>query len=169
MGLKTKNLSMRLEPGAWGLSVRSKSVHFGILLMTLVALVLLIACTNVANLLLARGAARQKEIAVRVSIGAGRGRLIRQLVTESLLLALLGGGVDFLFASWGTQGLLKLVPQEISFLDLSPYIRVFVFTVAISLLAGLLFGLVPAWRVTRISLWSCFFWRSYSLTVSRNF
>lgn len=137
--------------------------------MTLVALVLLIACTNVANLLLARGAARQKEIAVRVSIGAGRGRLIRQLVTESLLLALLGGGVDFLFASWGTQGLLKLVPQEISFLDLSPYIRVFVFTVAISLLAGLLFGLVPAWRVTRISLWSCFFWRSYSLTVSRNF
>lgn len=90
-------------------------------------------------------------------------------MTESLLLALLGGGVGFLFASWGTQGLLKLVPQEISFLDLSPYIRLFVFTVAISLLAGLLFGLVPAWRVTRISLWSCFFWRGYSLTVSRNF
>ena len=152
MGLKAKSLSMRLEPGAWGLSIRSKGLRFATLLMTLVGLVLLIACTNVANLLLARGAARQKEIAVRVSIGAGRSRLIRQLVTESLLLALMGGVVGFLFSSWGVQGLLKLAPQEIASVDLSPDIRVFVFTGVTALLAGLLFGLVPAWRVTRISL-----------------
>jgi predicted permease len=149
---KAKGLTMRLEPGAWGISVRSKGVRFATLLMTLAGLVLLIACTNVTNLLLARGAARQKEIAVRVAIGAGRSRLIRQLVTESLLLALLGGGAGLLFAYWGTQGLLKLLPQEISSVDLSPDIRVFVFSGGISLLAGLLFGLMPAWRVTRSSL-----------------
>lgn len=152
MGLKAKSLSMRLEPGAWGISVRSKGLRFATLLMTLVGLVLVIACTNVANLLLARGAGRQKEIAVRVAFGAGRGRLIRQLVTESLLLALLGGGAGLLFASWGTQGLLKLLPQEISSVDLSLDVRVFVFSGGISLLAGVLFGLVPAWRVTRGSL-----------------
>ena len=151
-GFKAKSLSMRLEPGAWGLSIRSKGLRFATLLMTLVGLVLLIACTNVANLLLARGAARQKEIAVRVSIGAGRGRLIRQLVTESLLLALMGGVMGFLFASWGAQGLLKLAPQQVSSVNLSPDIHVFVFTGVTALLAGLLFGLVPAWRVTRISL-----------------
>jgi len=147
-GLKTKGLSMRLEPGAWGISARSKGVRFATLLMTLAGLVLLIACTNVTNLLLARGAARQKEIAVRVAIGAGRSRLIRQLVTESLLLALLGGGAGFLVASWGTQGLLKRLPQEISSVNLSPDIRVFVFCGGISVLAGLLFSLMPAWRVT---------------------
>ena len=152
MGLRSKGLSMRLEPGAWGISNRSKGVRFATLLMTLAGLVLLIACTNVANLLLARGAARQKEIAVRVAIGAGRSRLLRHLVTESLLLALLGGAVGFLFASWGTRGLLKLLPQEISSVDLSPDIRVFVFCGGISVLAGLLFSLMPAWRVTSSSL-----------------
>src|SRR6266480_1370252 len=152
-GLRTEGLRIKLEPGAWGISARSKSTAWRepTLLMTLVGLVLFIACTNVANLLLARGAARQKEIAVRLSIGAGRGRLIRQLVTESLLLALLGGAAGFLFASWGTQGSLKLVPEGVS-LDLSPDTRIFVFAAGISILAGVLFGLMPALRATRISL-----------------
>ena len=150
-GFRAEGLRIKLYPGAWGLSPRSKTARFAILLMTLVGLVLLIACTNVANLLVARGAARQKEIALRLSIGAGRGRLIRQLITESLLLALLGGAAGFLLASWGTQGLLKLVPEEVS-LDLSPDARVFVFAAGISFLAGVLFGLTPAFRATRISL-----------------
>src|SRR5437879_6256537 len=150
-GLRTEGLRIKLYPGAWGLSPRNKTARFAILLMTLVGLVLLIACTNVANLLVARGAARQKEIALRLSIGAGRGRLIRQLITESLLLALLGGAAGFLLASWGTQGLLKLVPEEVS-LDLAPDARVFVFAAGISFLAGALFGLTPAFRATRISL-----------------
>ena len=150
-GFRAEGSRVKLYPGAWGLSPRSKTARFAILLMTLVGLVLLIACTNVANLLVARGAARQKEIALRLSIGAGRGRLIRQMITESLLLALLGGAAGFLFVSWGTQGLLKLVPEEVS-LDLSPDTRVFVFTAGISFLAGVLFGLMPAFRATRISL-----------------
>jgi predicted permease len=150
-GLRTESLRIKLRPGAWGLFPREKLVPGAIVLMTLVGLVLLIACTNVANLLLARGTARRKEMALRLSIGAGRGRLIRQLITESLLLALLGGAAGFLFASWGTQVIPKLVPNEVS-LDLSPDARVFVFAAGITLLAGLLFGLTPAFRATRISL-----------------
>ncbi|HKD50184.1 MAG TPA: ABC transporter permease [Candidatus Acidoferrum sp.] len=151
VGRRTEGLSIRLRPGAWGRFPRHKLAPEAILLMTLVGLVLLIACTNVANLLLARGAARQKEIALRLSIGAGRGRLIRQLITESLLLALLGGAAGFLFASWGTRLLPQLKP-EAAFVDLSPDTRVFVFAAGITLLAGVLFGLTPAFRATRISL-----------------
>jgi predicted permease len=150
-GLRTEGLSVKLRPGAWGLFPRHKLAPEAMLLMTLVGLVLLIACTNVANLILARGAARQKEIALRLSIGAGRGRLIRQLITESLLLALLGGAAGFLLAFWGTQVIPKLAPKEVS-LDLSPDTRVFVFAAGITLLAGVLFGLAPAFRATRISL-----------------
>ena len=150
-GLRTEDLRIKLRPGAWGLSPREKLAPGAITLMTLVGLVLLIACTNVANLLLARGTARQREIALRLSIGAGRGRLIRQLVTESLLLALMGGSASFLFASWGTQGIVKLVPDEVG-LDLSPDSRVFLFAAGITVLAGVLFGLAPAFRATRISL-----------------
>src|SRR5437899_2373097 len=114
--------------------------------MGLVGLVLLIACANIANLLLARGAARQKEIALRLSIGAGRWRLIRQLLTESLLLAVFGGVAGLLLALWGTEGLVKLVAQsagpELPALDLSPDVRAFEFTAAISLLTGR----YSAWR-----------------------
>src|SRR5438128_217270 len=148
-------MRMQLEPGGWGLSPRSKPAawKFGGILMGLVGLVLLIACANIANLLLARGAARQKEIALRLSIGAGRWRLIRQLLTESLLLAVFGGAAGLLLAFWGTEGLVKLVAQSAGpALDLSPDARVLGFIAAVSLLTGVLFGLAPAFRVTRVEL-----------------
>jgi predicted permease len=144
-----------LEPGAWGSSPRSKPQAWKALgiLMALVGLVLLIACANIANLLLARGAARQKEIALRLSIGAGRWRLIRQLLTESLLLAAFGGAAGLLLALWGTQLLVKLLAQSGGpALDLHTDARVLGFTAAVSLFTGLVFGLLPAFRATRIEL-----------------
>ena len=125
-------------------------------LFIVVALVLLIACANLANLLLARAALRGPEISVRLAVGAGRWRLIRQLLTESLLLAALGGTVGVFFAFWGKSVLLALTDKETGLLpsgvDLSLNWRVLVFTVAVSLLTGLLFGLTPAWRATSLDL-----------------
>ena len=152
---RTWGLRIELKPGAWGRSLRSQpEARKGLgILMGLVGLVLLIACANIANLLLTRGAARQKEIALRLSIGAGRWRLVRQLLTESLLLALFGGAAGLLLALWGTEGLVKLVAQSAGpTLDLFPDVRVLGFTAAVSLLTGVLFGLMPAFRVTRIEL-----------------
>jgi len=121
-------------------------------LMGIVGVVLLIACANVANLLLARSAARQKEIAIRIALGSRRGRLIRQLMTESMLLAIAGAALGILFADWGSHLLVRLLSAGESkvFLDLTIDFRVLAFTIAVAALTGLLFGLAPAWRGTRV-------------------
>jgi predicted permease len=121
-----------------------------LLLMVIVALVLVIACVNVANLLLARASSRRKEFAVRVAIGAAPGRIVRQLLTESILLAFAGGALGFLLARWGTDALLKLSGNND--LEASPDLRVFLFTAAVCVLTGVLFGLIPALRSRRVAV-----------------
>jgi predicted permease len=134
--------------------LRSMIVVFFSLLLAVTALVLLTACANVANLLLARASARHKEIATRLAIGAGRGRLMRQLLTESLLLALLGGAGGFFIASWGAASIggfrLPLsLPVDLS---ISLDYRVLLFSLGLSVLTGMIFGLAPALRATKADL-----------------
>jgi len=121
----------------------------GMLAMAIVALVLLIACANVANLLLARAAARRKEIGIRLALGASRARLIRQLLTESLLLSLIGGGLGLLLANWMTdlmQGFIPVLQYNVveDFFALDS--RALMFTLVISVATGIVFGLAPAWN-----------------------
>jgi predicted permease len=125
-----------------------------LLLMGMVGLVLLIACVNVANLLLARSTARKKEIAVRLSIGASPARLVRQLLTESILLAFTGGAVGLLVARWGSRALLRLslVGDNWQALDAPLDSRVLLFTAGVCLVTGVLFGLIPALRALKFEV-----------------
>jgi predicted permease len=125
------------------------------LLLGVVGMVLLIACANVANLLLARASSRQKEIGVRLALGASRGRLMRQLLTESVLLAAVGGALGLVFALWIKDGLLAVGDwggPDMRGFEAKLDGRVLGFTMGLSLLTGLLFGLVPAWRATKVDL-----------------
>jgi putative ABC transport system permease protein len=133
--------------------LRSRYSKALLVLMGTVAILLLIACANIANLLLARAAARQREVAIRLAIGAGRRRLVRQLLTESVLLAVLGATAGLFVARWASAALVGLIwlPSGAAVsLDLSLNWRVLAFTALATTLTVIIFGLIPAWRGTRI-------------------
>ncbi len=146
--------SLTLRPAATGFSDTGSRYRTALFtLMAVVGLVLLIACANIANLLLARAAARQREISIRMAIGAARRRVMRQLMSESLLLSVLGAVGGLLFAVWGSRLLVRFLSTAGSELqlDTTPDLRVLGFTMGVAILTGLLFGLAPALRATSVS------------------
>jgi predicted permease len=149
------NPTLEVVSGSRGLYVSRETYSQPLMiLMVIMGLVLLIACVNVANLLLARAATRQREIVTRLSIGATRLRLIRQLLTESVVLAFLGGSLGIAFAYWGKDLLLKWGPWGIQSEQVTVRVdlRVLGFAIAISVVTGILFGIVPAMRSVRTEL-----------------
>lgn len=129
---------------------------FTAVLMGAVFMVLLIACANAANLMLARAVSRRREMAVRASVGASRLRLMRQLMTESVLLALLGGSVGLLLTNWFVPALLRLTPPTLPVRpEVSLDLPVLAFTALVSLVTGIVFGFAPAWQGTRVNLAAC--------------
>ena len=143
---------VKLVEGGTGVSSLREQFSTPLLvLMGMVGLMLLIACANIANLLLARAANRRKELAIRVALGAGRGQIVRQLMVESLLLSFSGGLLGLIVAAWMGAAILNTIPWEngIAGLNADPDWRVLAFTFGVSLLTGLVFGLVPALQATR--------------------
>jgi predicted permease len=155
--VRTRFVNRHLSLQAGGQGITGAPPEFGAaieILMGMVGLLLLIACANVASLLIARATSRQREVGIRLAMGASRLRLIRQLLTESLLLALGGGLLGLLVADWTGAGLLTFLPDDPSARGISshPDARVFLFSLALSVLTGVLFGLVPAIQGTRAEL-----------------
>jgi putative ABC transport system permease protein len=145
------------SPAGKGLSYVRRAYNEPLrMLMAVVGLVLLIACANIAGLMLARAATRQKEISIRLAIGASRERLVRQLLTECVLLSFAGAALGILFARWGCAILVRIIssPRNPVFLQISWDARVLGFTAGVAILTGLLFGILPAVRSTRVSLTS---------------
>lgn len=149
--------TVRMEPAATGYSELRRQVSTAlVVLMCMVGLVLVIACFNVANLLVARAIARQKEIAVRLAIGASRTQLVRQLLVESVLLSTAGGALGILLSIWTIRALLRFVPNDSTplLLRAEPDLRILAFNLTLAVITGIVFGLAPALQSTRFDTWN---------------